>query len=375
MATSGGGRKVRPELVVAIIGVVVTALGLVPRWVPFLEAEGWDAGWLRDLLRWLHQWWRVLFVLAVVLLVSYAAWAWRGLVIQGAKRVRRAGDELYSWLLSSLVVKPAADRYGIEVDPFPDIYDYSAEWVESLPATLRLLSMDALTVLGGAIVRRRPGKVEVVVKWPTALRLDPLASGSEEAGRRFEEALEELEKADARVCGRVLKKGEEGDIEVSVSFKTSRYGWKLWERVYALVTTERVRRELRQEMEGMARVSKPSVDPTEKAACREKIADLSGHAVSVLEYLLRLYLTRAGPVIQEDVSDPEILMSPLKSLTRAHLEAALEELVDEGFLEECKWDGETLQVRVTECLSKRSVAEVVFEWLQDLMAEGRRASH
>jgi len=111
------------------------------------------------------------------------------------------------------------------------------------------------------------------------------------------------------------------------------------------------------------------------SAFKAKTLDLSSQSVSVLEYLLRLYLSRPGMVIREAMSAPEFPASPLASLTGARREATLKQLVHRGFLQEYGWEGETFEARLAECLSDRSVAEVLFKWLQQLMAEGRTGFH
>jgi len=70
-------RKARPQLVVAIIGVVLTALGLVPLWVPFLEDRPFLVGWLGGPLALLTRWRWVLFGTALLLLAAYLPWLFR----------------------------------------------------------------------------------------------------------------------------------------------------------------------------------------------------------------------------------------------------------------------------------------------------------
>lgn len=92
-------RRVDPRLVVAVISLLVAVLGLVPVWVPFLEAEGWDAAWLRGVLRWLHQSWRALFALALLFLVGCLVLWMRSRVVGALRWLVRLGKRLRWWVL------------------------------------------------------------------------------------------------------------------------------------------------------------------------------------------------------------------------------------------------------------------------------------
>ena len=317
-------------------------------------------------LRGLRQWWRVVFAAVVLVLVAYVVWnrpeVWRvGLIAAAAFLLwwfRREVGTGISWLhrgvLWKAIIRPAREEFGVEASN--EAFDPGVKFTEELRPVLRELDDESLTLLGRALDRRKPGSREAFMEWPE-LRVEADAVDWPEEVKRLHEACERLRDVGAIEMWVGGTNMSERFPDLRVRFPVR--GWSALERLRVLVEVELARREL---VEGAA---------APVSGCKEKIRDLSGHGVSVLEYLLRLYRTCAGSVIQEDLSDPEIPMSPLKSLPRARLQAALDELVHEGFLEEYKWNGETLQARVTECLSKRSVADVVFKWLQDLMVEGR----
>lgn len=128
MASKSGPRRFDPRLVVAVIALLVAVLGLVPGWVPLLEAEGWDVAWLRGLLRWLHQSWRVLFALALVFLLGYLALWLRSKMVGAVKWLQGLGKRLRWWILWTT----------LEQDIRLRIEGLSQAGAEVLAATLRL---------------------------------------------------------------------------------------------------------------------------------------------------------------------------------------------------------------------------------------------
>jgi hypothetical protein len=88
MAKKGKATEFGPELVVAIVIMVLTALGLVPLWVPFLEERPGLLGSLGGALGLVLRWWWVPFWLGLVCLAGYLLLVFRRRVAVALKRVR-----------------------------------------------------------------------------------------------------------------------------------------------------------------------------------------------------------------------------------------------------------------------------------------------
>jgi hypothetical protein len=233
-------------------------------------------------------------------------------------------------------------------------------------ATLPALRVDALRVLQFALaawdgcdagdVRVSADQVFVGgLGWPIAV--DPFGV----MGQKLDQACNELVRAGMLAWYEMTVSREAADVGVRRDIaEADREG-----ELSRLVREELRRRQTRGVATGaVAAVEEQVPSP----ACEAKILELSRCSVGVLEYVLRLHIDHPREVVSEDLLHPEMSTSPLKSLERDELHAALKELVDAGFLREPQWEGTELQVRVTECLADRTVARRVFEYLQSLMA-------
>ena len=119
-------------VVISFMALVVAVLGLVPKWVPFLEARPHIAERMRGPLRILSQFWRVMLGTVVLASIGLLIWFWPELTLAGLigmlgfvlwwfRREVRGGirwlgglaKRLYLWLLGQLVIRPATDHLGL----------------------------------------------------------------------------------------------------------------------------------------------------------------------------------------------------------------------------------------------------------------------
>jgi hypothetical protein len=327
MAANGGGRRVRPELVVAVITLVLAALGLVPRWVPFLEAEGWDAGWLRGLLGWLHQWWKVLFGLALASLVAYLLWMFRRGLRSGIGATHRR-------VLWRLVVKPARDRFGVEAVEEPRRLD--PRFADVLRERLRGLDADSLWVLEGALARRERGSDEAVLEYPDGMRLYPRESGAAQAKPRFEEALDRLKGTGVIVSWEQAGKETPRDFSIRVMFPTA--DSRALERLRVVAEVERARKSLQDDIDRATEWVQRAVREGRSASGQVDLLSLA--AVRVLHYILQQHdpQRRSGLVIMNPGEVRKFLERLGVGLTYAR--NAFGELEAAGFVDSVEWPGD-----------------------------------
>lgn len=235
--------------------------------------------------------------------------------------------------------------------------------LEEAAARLAGLSVNALRVLQFALAACNgsdAGRVSADqvfsggVGWP--IGVDPFGL----MGQRLDQACNQLVRAGFLASYEMTISREAADVAVRREVAEADKGGEL---------SRLVREQLRRRSRGVAKGAVGAAEEqVPSPSCEAKIRELSKRSVGVLEYLLRLFIDHPGEVVSEDLLDPEILMSPLKSLEGGELNVALKELVDAGFLQEPHWEGTELRVRVTQCLANRAVAKRVFEYLQSLMA-------
>jgi len=311
----------------AVAALVVTALGAIPNWVNLLQARGYDAAWLIPALQWVQsaRW-------VIVALFAYGAavllvWRFWPLLVRLLKWLGGLPKRFYLWLLWHLVIRPVRDHYPQK----------GASTQEAAPSPLGPIQPTLSSHLRRRLAaqdRAGDAKTRSLVAEEDERALSSLRSELSQLSQEMQAVTHEAEGALLSLRSVMLKRVEDGAATVE-------------------------------------REPRGSEESVGISAFKAKTMVLSWQSVSVLEYLLRLHLSRPGMVIREAMSAPEFPASPLASLTGARREATLKELLDKGFLQEYSWEGDTLQACVSECLSNRSVAEVLFEWLQELMGKER----
>ena len=114
------------DIVIAVLILMLTATGLVPVWVPFLEERPHLAARIGRPMRWLSQWWRVVFAAVVLVFVGYVVWnrpeVWLvGLIAAVVFLLLWFIRELATgirWLgrtvLWKAIIRPARDHFGVE---------------------------------------------------------------------------------------------------------------------------------------------------------------------------------------------------------------------------------------------------------------------
>jgi hypothetical protein len=76
MLMDNGKGTITAELLVAIVALAVAVLGLVPKWVPFLEERPHLTGRIQGPVRGLRRWWQLLGAITLVLAAGCAALQW-----------------------------------------------------------------------------------------------------------------------------------------------------------------------------------------------------------------------------------------------------------------------------------------------------------
>ena len=198
MASEGVSVLVLLGVAISFMALVVGVLGLVPKWVPFLEARPHLAEGMRGPLRVLRRFWRVLLALVVMASVELFMWFWPELRLAGLigicgflawwfrREVCSGIRWLYLWLLWQLVIRPARDHRGLIVSP------------DGEDRVLEGMSDDALRLLSHVTARyvaERPATIDerFLVEPADWLPVRELRSLSEkEAILRQQRACEEL---------------------------------------------------------------------------------------------------------------------------------------------------------------------------------------
>ena len=258
-------------LVTLLVIILVGGDKLSPYWVGFLEERPHVVARFRRPLRWLQQWWRVVFALVVLVLVGYVVWrspeVWRvGLIAAVLFLAWWFRREIRLWgraVLWNAIIRPARDHFGVEA---------SWEWRGGRAKTLQLwrdlltrVDRDSLEVLSQCLGYRAPGSNSVSLVWPRdMLRLDPVPKATHEAKRRLRVVCEDLRALGAVANADVFDAGRPQAVGVGVKLVFEGGDGERLERV-------------------------DSEGEEAGGALRETLPDLTNDALQVLEVILDRY--------------------------------------------------------------------------------------